>query len=241
MADPDSSLTPEQKLLKIIEQDSPQTATGGAASGVEKPTGGGSGLSGFNIFALLSPSAIKGRIAYAKDYLQSYLKGHKDPLDLRKINRAVKMMTAGVAIYLSGAIVYEVVNVNHSYESDFKMSPKEIAEPPTVETKKIDPSLFEEVEKRNIFIPQEKRALEAAGQQPQSNPIRLVELIKDLRLTGISINPEDDAKSYCMIEDIKKNITSFLRAGDMISGLKVDQITSDEIVLKNQNDSIELR
>ncbi len=241
MASTDSSLTPEQKLLKIIEQGG-ESATPKNSSGAGGSESASSGKKqGVSVSSFLSPSAIKGRLQYARDWIQAYSKGKKDPIDFRKINQGAKLVVACFAIYLSLAIVYEVFNVNRSYDSNMKISPKEMAEPPEVETRKIDPSLFDEVDKRNVFIPQEKRLATTGTAEPVSNPIRLVELIKDLKLTGISINPADDSKTYCMVEDIKKNITNFLRVGNMISGLKVAQINSEGIVLKNQNDSIELR
>ena len=227
MAEPDPSLTPEKKLLKLIEE--PIAAPGG-----EKPKGG------FNLASLLSPSALKGRIAYAKDNLVSFIKDRKEPIDFRQVNRVVKMITVGFGVYLTGAILYEVSTVYRNLDSEFNISPKEMAEAPETETRKLDQNLFEEVQNRNIFMPQEKR-VSPEQTETQAESLRLVEITKDLKLTGISINPKDSSRTYCMVEDLKKNVTSFLKVGDSVSGLRVDQISSNGIVLKHQKESIELR
>lgn len=228
MAQPDSSLTPEKKLLKLIED--PQSVVAGQKSGSDR---GG-------VAAVLSPSALKGRIAFFQDRAVQFFKDPKEPVNLRQVNQAAKWITIALAVYLLVMIALEIMTVYRDYEGEFKIVPKQMAEMPEVEERKLDQMLFEEVQKRNVFISQEKR-LPAADQNSQSTSIRLVDQIKDLRLTGISVDPENSERTYCMVEDVKKNVTSFLKVGDSIAGLKVDQISQDGVILKYQKESIELK
>lgn len=229
MAEADPNLTPEKKLLKLIEE--PEGA--GAQAG-EKPK------AGFNIASLFSPSAIKGRLAFIKEKLISQVKDRQDPVNFRQINRFVILATIGFGVYLVAAVIYEVGTVYQNVEGTMGTSQKEIAEAPAVEGRKLDPNLFEDVQSRNIFLPLEKRTtIEAVDSQ--SDSLKLVDITKDLKLTGISIDPANPARSFCMVEDLKKNVTSFLKVGDSISGLRVDEITSNGVILKHQRDSIELR
>ncbi len=244
MADPDPSLTPEQKLLKLIEQPA-QTAdpSAGKAALAADPAGAAAGKTKapLNFASLFSPSGIKGRIAYAKDKWKELVKDRKDPVNFRQVNRIVKMITVGFGLYLIGAITVEVSSVYKNFDSQFVVTPKEMADAPAAQTRKIDANLFDDVQNRNIFMPQEKRAAAGETAETQSESIKLVEITKDLKLAGISLSPNDASRTFCMIEDIKKNVTSFLKVGDTISGLRVDQITSNGIVLKHQKESIELR
>ena len=233
MAEPDSSLSPEKKLLKLIEE--PQTSAA-------KPSSEAAAKAGpqINFASLFSPSALKGKVAHVKDRVLLLLKNSKDPVNVKKVNRMITGITVGLAVYLGCAIMYEISVAYKDYNSEFKIAPKEMADIPMAESRKINPDLFEEVQKRNIFISQEKRTV-AEAPDKESGSLKLVEITKDLKLTGISINPGDAARTFCMIEDLKKNVTSFLKIGDTISGLQVEQINPDGVVLKHQKESIELR
>ena len=234
MADPNSSLTPEQKLLQMIEQPAGTPSAPGDTS--EKSKDGPKP----SLASLLSPSALKGRIAYAKDKVISFVKDRKEPINFRQVNQVAKMVALVIGLYLMGAIVYEVTVVYQNLDKEFATSTKEMADLPQAQIRKIDPNLFEDVQNRNIFMPQEKRGTGETVEN-QSESLKLVDITKDLKLTGISIHPTEPTRTFCMVEDLKKNVTSFLRVGDSISGLRVDQISSNGIVLKHQKDSIELR
>lgn len=246
MADADSSLTPEQRLLKLIED--PQAAIKAPRSEAAKAKGPVAGPEkkkapskpSVNLAAMLSPEAIRGKIEYAKDFLVGVSKGDTEKVSVAQISRLVQWIVIGFGIYLAAAVIYEVCLAYKDYGSEFKAEPKEMAEIAGSEGKMVDPNLFEEVEKRNIFVALEKRqSFEAV--EIQETPLKLVELTKDLKLAGISLNEKDPARTFCMIEDLKKNVTNFLKVGDTISGLRVDQINHDGIVLKHQKESIELR
>jgi len=70
---------------------------------------------------------------------------------------------------------------------------------------------------------------------------KLVDMTKTLKLTGISYNPTDPKKVFCMIEDVQKGITTFLREGDPIGLLKVSKIMEDHAVLSLGEDTVEIR
>lgn len=244
MANPDSSLTPEQRLLKIIE--SPEEA----AKQAQRETAGRGGVKAaskkkegapVNWSSLLSPSAIKGRLVFAKDLLFGGGKVGTETLNVKQLNNVVKIFAVGFAGYVVVASSFETLGVYKDYSSKFKVSQKEMAEVPISEGYQVDPALFDEVDKRNIFIPQEKRVQAEANPDAQEASLRLVEITKDLKLAGISMNEQDPTRTFCMVEDLKKNVTNFLKVGDTISGLKVDQINEDGVVLKHQKEQIELR
>jgi len=239
MADSDSSVTPEKKLLNLIEGQQASTATGAASKG------GGSkaeidAQSKALVSSLFSLSALKGRIAYAIEQIQGFAKGGA-PINFRQVNRFVRVFTIGMCLYLVAAIIYEVVVTQHYSASGLQMVPQEIAELLETEVRQIDPSLFDEVELRNIFMPYDKRVKGGAAKEGEETSLKFVEITNNLKLAGISINPSNPSRTFCMIEDISKSVTSFLRVGDSISGLKVEQINPDVVILQFQNQSIELR
>jgi len=93
--------------------------------------------------------------------------------------------------------------------------------------------------KRNIFVPIDKRVVKKAETSEIS--LKLLEITQQLKLVGISVHPTDPKRTFCMIEDLKKNMTTFLRVGDTISGIKVEKINSDNVVLAFQQERMELR
>ena len=91
-----------------------------------------------------------------------------------------------------------------------------------------------------MFMPYGKRQEEANKLQKEQSS-RLDELTKKLKLTGISYNPAEPQNAFCMIEDVEKNITTFLRVGDPVGLLKVGKINEDFVVLEQGNETVEIR
>ena len=68
-----------------------------------------------------------------------------------------------------------------------------------------------------------------------------MEITKTLKLTGISYFEGDASRTFCMIEDIQKNITTFLRQGESLGGVTVKEIRQDNVVLKLGEEEMEIR
>lgn len=232
MADADSSLTPEKKLLKLIE-DPPGGAQGEA--------GGPRGKRGFDWRGWVSPQALQGRLAAAQERWKQVAKRRGDELDLRKITQVVKISVIVFAVYAVGALAFEVNATGREYQSFLTIPQKEMAEMLASETRLFDKKLFEEIEKRNVFIPVAKRVEDDKKRTDGGVSMKLVELTQNLKLVGISVNPVDSARTFCMVEDLKKNVTTFLKVGDTIMGMKVAEIQPDVVVLTYRGEEIELR
>lgn len=229
MGDPDPSLTPEKKLLNIIEGKEAKEAAG------EKPA-----AKGFSVQQLLSPGALKGRLAFGTEQFRKLLKGSGEGFSLRQVVLVLKAGVAVLAVVLIGMLIFDAAMVNQDFQSQFDTSQKERTALPLSQTHLVSPALFQDSLERNMFIPYEKRMEEKKGEAGGTS-LQLVEITKDLKLTGISINPDRPEKTYCMIEDLKKDVTSFLKVGDSIAGLTVDEIKPEGVVLKRQGDKVDLR
>ena len=231
MANPDPSLTPEKKLLKIIEGDSSQ----GGGTAVKAPP------QGFSLKTLFSPSAWKGRMAYAKERMgDNKNKQSSKSLDLKQINKMVKLVTLGACVVLLGAMAFDILMIEKKAEMAKQPEPKPMTESPIPQGRATDVDLFNSPDKRNVFVPFVKKDEAAAGSNGQLS-VKLAAMIQDFKLTGISLDPEDPSRTFCMIEDIKKDMTTFLKKGDSIAGLSVMDITEDHVLLGSGDERIELR
>lgn len=231
MAESSSSLTPEKKLLRLIED--PQAGGGGKSV----PSGG---KMPFDFSKLLSPSAIQGRISYLRDNWKGILSGSGPAaFSLKQVNMILKVACLFVGIFFLGNIFLELKSAESDYHAVAGIPQREIAEISLTQPKVFDENFFDEVARRNIFIPSEKRE---EVKKPKSGVyLKLLEISQQLRLVGISLRPERPKETFCMIEDLKKNMTSFLKAGDSISGLTVEKINEDNVVLAYADEKIELR
>lgn len=229
MAEPDPSLTPEKQLLKLIEE--PVSAQQAAAAKAK---------TGFHAQSLLSPNAWKGRLAYAQENFLTILKQSRDQISLKQINQVFRMAMVMMGAGLTMNLTYDAQLSMRDYNAYFEVSQKEIAEMPASGGRMLDPNFFEDIAKRNIFSPIQRKA-EAKAAVPAESLVKLQEMLKDYKLTGISVNPVDVKKTYCMIEDLKKNTTHFLKVGDKISGAEVLDIGSDGVVLAYGNETAELK
>lgn len=237
MGDTNSSLTPEQRLLQLIEGG--ESSGGAAVQTEEKPVR--TKKSAPPVAELLTPAAILSRFASAKDMLMSFARNEGLPVNLKQVNRSVKIFTIGMAIYFIGAMTFELLTTNKGRDFNFEITPREIAEAPVPDSQKYAVDLFEDASRRNVFVPYVEKVEKAPEESTNELSIKLHEIIKDFKLTGISLDPSDPVRTFCMIEDIKKDVTSFLRVGDSVAGLTVDEIRSDTVILKSGNEKIELR
>jgi len=234
MAESSASLTPEKKLLRLIED--PQA---GEAGGGGKGSKSG-GKVPFDFARFFSPSAMQGRIAYLKDNWKAIASGSGPAsFSLKQVNMVLKVVILCMGVFFLGNIFLELKSAKGDFNSYAHIPQKEMAEISLTQPKIFDESFFDEVARRNIFIPSEKRE---EVKKPKSGVyLKLLEISQQLRLVGISLRPERPKETFCMIEDLKKNMTSFLKVGDSISGLTVEKIYEDNVVLAYADEKIELR
>ncbi len=233
MAEPDPSLTPEKRLLQLIEgggRDEPAVKTRSAPKE--------------NVFAkfqeLLSPEGIKQFLDVQKEAWTDAFKNRKDFLNLKGLNRIAKVFTVGLAIFLVLNMVYEIKVVNSNYVSNLQIPKREVADINLSDKKIFDTNLLKDAEKLNVFVPLSKREEKKEDKKDEMS-LKLVDMIKQWKLAGISIYPNSPERTFCMIEDLQKNTTTFLKVGDTISGLKIDKINPDSVVLRFNEETIELR
>ena len=93
---------------------------------------------------------------------------------------------------------------------------------------------LEMVQRRNIFSPvvlKSAENIEAEAKKVIDN------LVSDLGLVGISWGAEPEA----MVEDKKTKKTYFLRSGDMVNKLKVEDVLKDSVLLSFEGKQVELK
>ena len=229
MADADSSLTPEKRLLKLIEE--PQS---------EKPEGPGKKRVPWH--ASFSLPVVKSRLGQARERASSFLKRSKVSFDIRTLNGIVTGIIVLLGIVLFMNTLYEMKALNSNILTDqLIVTASKMFDMMPLETKDRAADLLQNSQdSRNIFLPFGKRVKETEPEKA-NNSSKLLEMTKTLKLTGISYNPENPDRAFCMIEDLAKSITVFLRAGDQVSGLKVAKINPTTVTLEFQGETIEMR
>jgi hypothetical protein len=231
MAESDSSLTPEKRLLQLIEG----TQADDSRSSLKAKKSFASGVK-----AVFSPEGFKNLIVDFKDNAVYVFKNRKDFLSLNGVNTLAKFVTIGLGVYLLLSMVYEVKVVNSNYVANLQIPQRDIADIQMSDTRIFDTNLLQEIDKLNVFVPADKRQVEEEKPE-EKNSLKLVEIIKDWKLAGISIYPSNPDRTFCMVEDLQKSTTTFLKVGDTLSGLEVAKIAPDSVTLKFNKETIELR
>lgn len=229
MAQPDSSLTPEQRLLKLIEEPQQSEAQGPGQNQAKR----GRPIS---LAELLSPASIQGLVKQVTEFVKGRLKGSDQAFSFKQIIWLVRIAAIVIFVYLALNLMWEYASLDRNMKSITMVKQQERTEAPSTAVKNFG-SLDDEA-KRNVFVPVEKTETK---KESGSASLALIELTKDLKLTGISVDPDNPERTFCMIEDIKKNVTTFLKKGDSISGMKVGDISSDEVTLLYNDEKIQLR
>jgi len=88
---------------------------------------------------------------------------------------------------------------------------------------------------RNIF-----KAAEKAVQDSGIEGAGIQNMIRGMRLAGISWS-EDSAKRYVMIEDMKVNITHYVKEGETILNFTVKKIFKEKVTLSYNGNEVDLR
>lgn len=140
---------------------------------------------------------------------------------------------------MTGSILMDLRLLQKDYLADFDVSQRQMADISFEDGLQAKTTFLDGYEIRNIFKPYERRSEQATEATGVS--LRILDIADKLRLTGISVHPTDDSRTYCMIEDVEKDLTTFLRVGDTISGLSVAQIKQDSILLAYKDETIEIR
>jgi hypothetical protein len=238
MANPDSPVSPEKELLKIIE---------GSATGQEpqeprqSPSlpSGGFKLQLPDYQTLLAPETWVNLGAKFSTFFKSFSHGEQASFSLKRvlnIGRTAMFILTGILVM---NLIYDVYETSQPVEPDTKLAQRKIAEASEPLSPVYSTSIATDLERRNVFAPSGKRAERKEGQSDLA--LKLVEMTKPLRLTGISVHPDLPDKTFCMIEDTQKNMTSFLRIGESILGMKVSKISANGVTLKYQDEEIELK
>ncbi len=232
MADSGSSLTPEKRLLNLIESGGKGEAAPATSS---RPAGIGAADRGLNAIG------SKAEVVSSLEKFKLFCVNFKKQFGIKTVNRTARILLASLALVTIANAVYEmkIAGRDPLYGLDAperKLTHIDVDEP------SMSAGQIQNQDARNVFVPFAKRdELLAAKPDSLSGSGKLVEMTKTMKLTGISFNPADDNATYCMIEDLQKNITVFLRVGDQISGMKVAKILEESVELQYENDKIELR
>lgn len=191
---------------------------------------------------MFSLPVLKSRLGQAKEWLLSFSKQSRISFDIRTLNSVIMAVTVLLAAVLLINTLYEMKALNSNLLTDqlIVTASKMLDMMPLETTDRAAELLENPQDSRNIFMPFGKRVKDAEPESV-SNSSKLLEMTKTLKLTGISYNPESPDRAFCMIEDLAKNITVFLRAGDQVSGLKVAKINPTTVTLEYQGETFEMR
>ncbi|HNX68600.1 MAG TPA: hypothetical protein PLL75_07500 [Candidatus Omnitrophota bacterium] len=228
MAQPDASLTPEKRLLELIEE--PDAHKKDVAEGPKKAARA-------NLFSL---GVLRDRIAGLKARAGDVFKRYRTSFGIRELNRVLKWIVIILGVVFVVDFTGGLARLKQDFAKSIEIPPNKVFETPSAEEATEESTGMENWDLAKMFMPYGKRQAEAERLVKEQSS-RLVEMTKKLKLTGISYDPVDPKSAFCMIEDIEKSITTFLRVGDPIGLLKVAKIQEDYVVLESGNETFELR
>jgi len=230
MAEPDinSSLTPEKRLLELIEE--PDAHKREPTVTTKKK----------DLRELLSPAAFRAKFAGLKDKSDAFLRKHQKSFGIKELNNVLKAVVGLMVFVFIVGFLIDLAGLRQDFAESVRVPEGRMFETEPTREGASSEATVEQWDLGKMFMPYGKRQEEAEKVQKEQSA-RLAEMIKKLKLTGISYNPADLKSAFCMIEDVEKSITTFLREGDPIGALKVQKIYEDRVVLEQGNETIEIR
>ena len=224
----DPSLTPEKRLLELIEE--PDAHKKEVTVATKKK----------DLKDLLSPAALQGKLAALKGQSEAFFKKHRSSFGIRELNRVLRFVVGGMMLFFAVTFVTDLAGVNQDFSKSIRVPSSKMFELEPPKDAAMEGSSVEKWDLGKMFMPYGKRQQDAEKLQKEQSS-RLADMTKKLKLTGISYNPSDSKSAFCMIEDLEKSITTVLREGDPVGLLKVQKIYEDRVVLEQDNETIEIR
>lgn len=225
-------LTPERQLLNLIEE--PQGARQALKAELIKRKG----------LSFLSFGAWLGRFSFFNLKLKDWFKsGALRRPDIKFIN----VLLGFCALLLGGYLVFTFSGSMAGLKKGLSGLESGSGEVHPGSTSAVKASILkaasyylERARGRDIFSmvrPEEPKAKGASRSNPPSQ--RITELIKNLRLVGISWSADPDV----MIEDTNLQRTFFLKKGQVIENInvKLEAVFKDKVVLTYEGEEAELR
>jgi hypothetical protein len=223
----DSSLTPEKRLLELIEEPGvqKQEATAARKKGLKD---------------LFSLEALKRKFSGFKGQGDAFLKKSRKSFGIKELNKILRGVVGVMILVFGVSLLMDLSSLKRDFAKSIQVRESRMFETEPVKEDAAEGAAVEQWDLGKMFMPYGKRQEEANKLQKEQSS-RLAEMIKKLKLTGISYNPAEPQNAFCMIEDVEKNITTFLHAGDPVGLLKVKKINEDFVVLEQGNETVEIR
>jgi hypothetical protein len=229
MAEPDnSSLTPEKRLLELIEE--PDSHKKEVTVETKKKS----------LKELLSPVSLQDKIAAFRGQSEALLKKHRKSFGIKALNQILRVVVGVMVLIFLVSFVVDLAGMRQDFSKSIQVPDSKMFELEPPKEGSAEGSAVENWDLGKMFMPYGKRQADAEKAQKEESS-RLAEMTKKLKLTGISYNPVDPKAAFCMIEDMEKSITTFLREGDPVGLLRVGKIYEDRVVLEQGNETIEIR
>lgn len=210
---PEDKSTPEEKLLRLIEN--PAQAKEAAVKQAK-------------------PAAKKVKFKFSFNPAALRQKIKTVIFNFRFLNRFMIGLAAVLFMYLIFDFIKGRPNLNKLSASAVVPAGAGVSRPKgALDIKVVElPEFLSQLEARDIFhlIPLKKEE-----KLPEAKEV-LSSLLTDLKLVGIIWS----AKPQAMIEDKKENKTLLLNAGDSIGKIKIKEILRDKVILKYEDQEMEL-
>lgn len=223
----ENNSTPERDLLKLIEEE-------GSSSGID------SGVTPLGTIrrgvSFLSLGGLRGRFEFLKDILAKGFK--KEDINVKSINKILIIILAIVFVGVVVDIGSSSVGLKKQMEGAFSISSVSVISDFKEKSFLKDASYYlDKTKQRDIFNRVSKVRVKEIEIKGISQVKEIAEKTVNFKLVGISWSDNPDV----MIEDTKIKKTFFLKRGDMIGNILVDEIYPEKVVLNYQGQTIELR
>lgn len=169
--------------------------------------------------------------------VREFLRGGWRRIDLRLVNMFLMALIAVLSAFLAAEIITTASRLSAMADKGYSLTGliqpagafKDIAAMRGLSY------YSEKVSARNIF----KRGgkTEEQKKSDSSPSAKALELVKTLRLVGVSWSESPDA----MVEDTKLNQTFFLKRGQSVGEMQVEDIQKDRVILRYNRELVELK
>jgi hypothetical protein len=225
------SSTPEQQLLKLIEETQKGQKAGAPPRAVVHPR-----KAGFSLGKL--PGAFLGRLSFLKRGGKKRATHRKVSFNIADMNKLLYVAVACLLLYVVFDAVASATSLrrppNFLPPKDMRFSFVKGAIEPLRETS----YYLQKISARDIFK-EGKKVEEVKEEKPKENAVvETAQAIQNLALVGISWSSNPDA----IIEDKAHQRTFFVKRGQMAGDdVKVEAIFKDHVVVSFEDKEYELR